>query len=127
VHSVGAALCEQRFEGGLLRRVGGHDELAAALVRDATRNAVVEQPTGAIDAQLGLERSGRVVDARVDHAAVVRARFHARLRVLLEHADRRIRPALRDRQRRRQARDAGADDEDVDFFHSAQVRSPMAA
>ena len=70
------------------------------------------QPLAPLDAQPRLQRVGRIVEAGVDHAAVVRGRRLARPRVPLEDADRA--PAPRDRQRRGQPDDAGADDDDHD-------------
>ena len=62
-------------------RVRGDDELAAAIVRNVVRCAERVEPLGAFDAELRFQRSGRVVDAGVDDAAVVRGGFQAEARV----------------------------------------------
>ncbi len=74
---------------------------------------------GALDAQPGLERAGGIVDAGVNHAAVVRAGVEPGARMALEHADRE--PAADNGARRREAGDARANHRDVDGFHSVQL------
>ena len=98
---------------GISSLVVRDDQLAAARVRHAVRGAeLVEQPP-AFDAEPRLQRAGRIVDAGVDHAAVVRAGVQARARVPLEDADRLA--ARRERPRGGQAGHAGADDRDVNL------------
>ena len=64
------------------------DELAAVAIGDAVFGTKRVEPLPAIDTQPGLERTGRVVQARVDHPAVVRAGVHAGARMALEQAHR---------------------------------------
>ena len=77
------------------------------------RRAELVHQLAAFDAQPRLQRAGRIVDAGVDHAAVVRAGVHARARMPLEHADR---SAASPRCARADARPVtpAADDGDVD-------------
>ena len=98
--------------------VKGDDQLAEARVRDAVARAEFVQEPAAFDAQTRLQRPRRIVEAGVDHAAVVRARFEAGARMPLEDAHRS--PALGNRERRGEAGDAGADDRDIDPFHPRQ-------
>ena len=86
-------------------------------MRNTVRSAELVELSPTVDAESGLEAAGRVVDACVDDAGVVRARVHAWARVALQETDRTARP--RGGGRDREACHAGADDEDVDFFHEA--------
>ena len=108
-------LGSQRFERRNLARVMSDDQLSAAPMRDTVRGAELVNQARALDAMLRLQRAGRVVDARMNHLAVVGARRHARTRLLLEDAHAMAAP--RDRQRRRQSHHAAADDGGIDLFH----------
>src|SRR5262245_19652120 len=48
-----------------------HDQLPAALERDRVLLAELVHELGALDAELGLERAWRIVNARVDDAGVM--------------------------------------------------------
>ena len=87
LHAVRAPALEKRLELRHLRGAGRDDQFSAAPVRHAVARAELVQPIAPLHAQPRLERSLRIVDARVDHAAVVRARLHAGPRVPLEYAD----------------------------------------
>src|SRR5438067_3781018 len=100
-----------------LGRVGRDDQLAEARMRHVVLRTELVQAASAFYTQLRLERAGRIVEAGVDDAAVVRARLETRTRMAFEQADRQS--ALRDRERRREAGHAGADDGRVDPFHQA--------
>lgn len=72
VEPVGGGRLAKRGEARQLRRLRGHDELAAAGVLHPMRVAeVIERPSTG-HARPGLERARGVVDARVDHLAVAR-------------------------------------------------------
>ena len=102
------------FERADLGRSCADDQLAAAPVRDAVRRAeLVEQPR-AVDAVPRLQRASRIVDAGVNHLAVVRARAHAGARLALEHTDAVAAPG--DGQRRGQADHACADHRGINLF-----------
>jgi hypothetical protein len=97
--------------------VGRDDHLAAALVGDAALLAVVVHLACALHAQARLERAGRVVDARVDHARVVAGLMRADLGSRsstqtdargLRGAARARPPAPRSRRRRPRGRSARA-------------------
>ena len=94
-HAVGLAAALELVQAVQLGGVGRDDHLAAALVRDAPLLAVLVHLARALDAQAGLERAGRVVDAGVDHAGVVAGLMRADLGLALEHAHRRARVAPR--------------------------------
>ncbi len=92
-----------------LRPVERHDELPAFAQRQPTFGAVGAQELDAAAAETRLERSRRVVDPRVDHAAVVTRLVEPDVRLLLEHRDCRVRAGLRNPPRDGEADDASAD------------------
>ena len=103
----------ERFELPDLAVVVRDDQLAGLTVRHVVAGAErVHQPSP-FDAQPGLQRSGWVVDARVNDPAVVRAGVETRARVPLEDACRMA--ARRERPGRGQSGHAGADDCDVNL------------
>ncbi len=111
--AVRDAAAVQLFETRQLFFAGRHDDFAAQVVLDALGVAKLEQRLHARDAVLRLERPRRVVDAGVDHAAVV-PRLVLRQRVLfVDDADLVARVLLRDLHRRSYADDAATDDRDV--------------
>src|SRR5262249_46165814 len=67
-----------------LGTLDGDDQLAAALVWNPAAGAVLVELARAFDAEPRLQRSGLVVDAGVDHAAVVRALVSGYPRLALE-------------------------------------------
>ncbi len=93
--------------------VDGHDELAAALVAHAVLVAELVQLAGAGDAQLGLQRAGRVVDAGVDDAGVVAGLVGGDAVLALEDHHGGVRPAVQQLAGGGEAEDAGPDDGDV--------------
>src|SRR5215510_4494445 len=88
-------------------------------MRNSMLGAKLVESMPSFDAEPCLERSGRIVEARVDHAAVVRAGVESRARMTLQHARRE--PFSCDRQRCREAGDARADDGDIDGFDLAHL------
>ena len=88
--AVGHTLGVQRVQRLQLRIIVRDDQLPAARVRDAVARAEVVQQAASFDAQPCLERSGRVVDAGVNDAAVVRARVLPGPGMAFEHADRAV-------------------------------------
>ena len=69
-HSVGVSASGERFERLDLVGPGGDDELAAALARHPVLRAEGVQPLASLDAQDGLQRVGRVVDAGMNGATI---------------------------------------------------------
>ena len=116
--AVGAAVFGQMFELRFLFRVMSHHELAAIPVRHVVRGAEFVQHAVARHAQPRFQRAGRIVDARMDHAAVARARAHAQLGHLLD--EKHVAPAPRNRARHGATHHAAADDDNVGAIHSEQ-------
>ena len=84
-HAVLAPAPLELAETAQLALVARHDQLAAALVGDGVLLAVGVHLPRPGDAQPGLERTGLVVDAGVDHAAVGAALTAGHVRSALEH------------------------------------------
>ncbi len=119
--AVRAAVRGQLFERGFLLRAVRHDEFAAIPVRHVVRGAeFVHHPVPG-DAQLRLQRTRRIVDARMNHAAISRARAHAEFRHLLDKKH--IAPAPGNRARHRAAHHAAANDQNVCAIHGRQDKS----
>ena len=111
VHAILFAAHLERFELPDLSVVVRDDQLAGLTVRHVVAGAErVHQPSP-FDAQPGLQRSGWVVDARVNDPAVVRAGVETRARVPFEDACRMA--ARRERPCSGQSGHAGTDDCDV--------------
>ena len=97
---------------GRSSRPHGDDELAAALGASIPWSAQYSYSRGrALHAQPRLQRAGRVVDAGVDDAAVVRGLVLAQRALALEHDH--AQPAQRQRPRGREPHDPSAGDRDV--------------
>jgi len=105
----------QRFERVQFGVVVRDDQFAASPVRNIVCGAELVQHSRAIDAVPRLERAGRIVDARVYHLTVVRARRHSGTRLFLQHANAVALP--RNGQRRRQSHHSGSDNRGIDLFH----------
>ena len=116
--AVGAAVFGEAFEVRYLLRVVDHHKLAAIPVRHMVRGAEFVQHPVARHAQARFERAGRIVDARMDHAAVARARAHAELGHLLD--EKHVAPAPRNRARHGATHHAPADDHNVGAIHGKQ-------
>src|SRR5581483_1012720 len=101
-------------------RVGGDDELAAPLVRDAVLGAEPVHPLAAVGAVAGLGRPGLVVQAGVDDAAVVAGLVAGEFALGLDHRD--GGPGPGQRHPGRQPDDPAADDQHVRRFHRAPLR-----
>src|SRR3954452_2848695 len=125
-HAGDAAPPLELVEGGQLGGVERDDHLAAALVGDPPVLAVGVEIPRALNAQPRLERTGRVVDAGVDHAAVAGGLVPPRLCLALEHDHSRAGAAQQHLARHRQPHDAGANDRDVAFGRSAHA-TPAAS
>ena len=116
--AVGAAIFGEVFEVCYLLRVMRHHELAAIPVRHIVRGAEFVQHPVARDAQPRLQRARRIVDARMDYAAVARARSHAEPRHLLDKKY--VAPALGNRASHCATHDAAANDHNVRAIHGTQ-------
>ena len=91
--------------------IGRDDELAAAVVRNVILFAECVEAIRPFDAQLGLHRAGRIVDACMDDAAIVGGRFLTESSMPLRQYHRN--PAIREIVRRGEAGDAAADNQGV--------------
>ena len=91
-------------------------------MRHAVTRAELVHQIAAFDAQPGLQRAGRIVDAGMDDAAVMRAGVHARAGVPLEDTHRRA--GRGNRARGGEAGHTGADHGDINLGH---VRNPVIA
>ena len=101
---------EQLAELGELCFVGRHDQLPAALVRNAMIAAEPNDRLVAGAAQQRLEASGLVVDARMDDSAVATSLVSPERLLLLEHDDAQLRPPVGQRYGCCQSDDARAHD-----------------
>ena len=117
-----AALLEfaQALQLGVVAR---HDQFAADLMRDVGFPAKLDHLPDAPHGENGLGRARLVIEAAMQHAAVVAALVAANFRLLFEQAN--AAPRLHGLQppRRRQADNASADDKVVRFHPCTQPRS----
>ena len=93
-----------------LRVRGRDDQLAALLVRDAVLATEPLHLANAVDGEPRLERSRGVVEARVEHAAVVATLMLADLRFLLEDDDPPVTIGVQQLVCSRETNDSAADD-----------------
>src|SRR3989441_6041581 len=91
-----------------------HDELAAELDRDPAVLAVVDEELPSLDAEARLRRARRVVQARMDDAAVVPGLMTRYGGLFLEHQHAPRWVAQYELARRRQTEDPRADDDHVE-------------
>ena len=112
-HAVLAAAALQLVEARHLGRSAGHDQLAAALVRDPLRLAVLVHAPRARHAQPGFQRSRLVVDAGMDHPAVVAGLVAGDVVLGFDHGGTQPGPPRRELARHRQPDYAAAHDRKV--------------
>jgi hypothetical protein len=110
--TVATALHCERLDQRNLVLACGHDELAASIVRNPMGRAEVVQARRAFDAELRFQRALGVVEAGMDDAAVVRARFHPRAGTTFQDGNRA--PGGSESSSNGQAGHAGADNENVE-------------
>ena len=97
-----------------LRRICGHDQLAAALVRQATFGQIgIERPAPR-HAEAGHEAALRIVNPRMDHLAVAGRGLRAEARGFFE--DQHLAPGQRQRAGHGQPHHARARDDAIDLF-----------
>jgi hypothetical protein len=96
-----------------LALLGRDDQLAAALDANPVPLAERVQERRAADAEARLQRARRVVDPRVDDAAVVAGLVRGDARLPLEEDEPRLRPPQQQLARDGEPEDAAADDGDV--------------
>ena len=107
-------------------RIGRDDQLAAVAVRHALFCAIGVQRASPGDAEARHEAVRRIVDAGVNDLAVARGCFGADALGRVQHDD--LASGQRQRACHRQADDAGADHDAVDFVHAyAPSRQVMLA
>src|SRR5215469_10144973 len=125
IDTVGAGRCLDPLQRLDLLVIGGYDQLAATAMFDAMRLAVGIQALPAGDTELGLGGSGRVVDPGVNDLAVARAGPGADGACRLEDQD--LTATHGQGPRYREADDARADDDAIDFLRHAFFRIPAGA
>src|SRR5258708_65521 len=100
--------------------VGGHNEFSAVAERNVVLNAkFVRQPV-AFDRVAGLQRILRIINSRMNDAAVARAGRHAELGKLLD--EKTVLPGLGNGAGDSAADDATADDYEIGLFHCLKSR-----
>ncbi len=112
-HAVRLRSSGDLFQAWQLALVGGHDELAATLNRNAVPGAEGLHERLALAAQQRLPGPGRVVEAGVDHTAVVAGLMARQLGFLLEDGAGQVGPTLEEPVGGRQADDSSPDDRNV--------------
>src|SRR5579872_128133 len=110
---VGLSALAQFFQPRQLDFSCGDDDLPAHVVGHAMLAAELHHRGGSGDAQPSLQRSGLVVDAGVDHAAIVPALVAGNTTFLLQHQQALAWEAARDLQRYTEANGATTDDDYV--------------
>lgn len=121
VEAVRLRLCLERRKLGDLALVGGDDQLAAAPVLHAVLAAEAAKHHLALDAEPGLGKARRAIDASVDDFAVARA--HPGPDGVFRLDDDDLPASPRQRARDRETDHSGADDEAFDGVHgSLQAR-----
>src|SRR4051812_26173331 len=85
--AIGIACLLQALQDRCLALVPGDDQLSTTMMRHSMRSTELEEHASASDTVLGLQRSSRIVDARVNDLAVVRAGAHAGARLAFQDAD----------------------------------------
>ena len=111
--AVGRSAAVEFLESGDFGLVDGDDDLAAHLVLDAALVAELPQKPAAGGAEVGLLRTGSVVDARVYDAGVVACLVLGDDGLLLDDDDLLVGMLLGDPHRGGESDDAAADDGDV--------------
>jgi hypothetical protein len=130
VQPVGEATALELIEPRQLLLLGGHDQLAAALVGDALLVAEPVDLAGALHAEARLERAGLVVEAGVDDPAVVPALVSGNAVLRLQDGD--CDPALGQGHGRGHPHQSAADHDGVaaDLRHGASrsiIQPPPAS
>ena len=95
-------------------------KFAAIAVRHVVRHAEFIQQPVARNAVPGFQRAGRIINPRMNHAAVARARAHAQPWHLFDEKN--IAPPPRNSARHGAPHNAAADDNDVRAIHGKQDR-----
>src|SRR3954468_18553703 len=113
--AIGVARLLQAFQDRCLALLPGDDQLSTTLMRHSMRSTELVEHARAPDAVPGLQRSRRIVDARVNDLAVVRAGAHAGAGLALQDTHAVSVPG--DSSGGREADHAGADNDDVNLFH----------
>ena len=124
IQAVGLAASLELVEPRHLVGARGDDDLPAPLEADPVLLAEALEERAPASARRRLEGAGFVVEARVDHAAVVARLVRGEGRLLLQHDERQPRAAGEQCQRRREADDASSDDDGVDAHHGAPRALP---
>ncbi len=108
-HTVGEGAPLELAQTSELGLVECDDELAARDKRNLPLLAIALQQRDTTAAQLGLQRSRRVIDPRVDDPAVAPGLVQRNLPLLLEHGHGRVGAELRQPSRHSKTDDPGTD------------------
>ena len=110
---VGLAAALELIEPGKLTLVGGDDQLAVLARLDSPLAAIGVEQAGPLDTEPRLERSRRVVDARVDHPAGMGGLVGRQPVLALQHAEAGFGVPGEKLARHRESQYAAADDDEV--------------
>ena len=121
--SILNAAIEEVLQQRQLAFFGRDDQLADAAILDAFAVAILPELAPAFDTKLRLERSGLVIDAGVDHTAVVAGLMGGEQFLFLEQDELEVRMAEQELPRGCQADDAAAHDRDV-VRHITTILAP---
>ena len=110
---VGFAALAQVFEAREFVGVGGDDDFAANIVWNGVFATELDHGRGSGHTEAGFQRAWLVVDAGVDHAAVVPALVAGNPAFFLQHQELEMREAASDFECDGEADDAAADDDYV--------------
>ena len=112
--AVGFSAIEQGVEARDLLGAGGDDDFAADFVRQVVGAAKFHHGGRALDAEFRLQRSRLVVNAGVDHAAVVSALVAGDTVFLFDQQQAQVRQGAGGVHRSRETDDSSANDYDVE-------------
>jgi hypothetical protein len=112
----------QFAEAGNFGVVGGNDDLPANFMGDSVFAAEIRHQADSAHGKPGFQRAGLVVEAAVEHAAVVRALVASGSVFFFKDADRRARLAEQQLAGDGKAHDPAANDEMVLFFQHSSHR-----
>ena len=121
-HAVRDSALVQLFQPRNFLRAGRNYQFAALLEGNAVLLAEGFHGRRAGHAIARLQRACLVVQAGVDHAAVVSGLMGGDVVFLLDHEDAQFRKAAGDLERRRQSHNASANNQEVSFAISHEIR-----
>jgi len=124
LHAIGLSAFPQGVEPRQLAGFGRDDQFPDSTVLDAFLVAVLPRELSPLDAEPRLERTRRIVDARMDDAAVVSRLVLVEAGLFLDAGNPQRRVAVRELSRGRKPDDPAADDGDVVGLRNRRTRMP---